>query len=131
MTVEGGREVEQTVLERIETHDAVQTALFLHVWAIADDDFGFVVVAVHHAPQPLVVDGHAIAVGEHNEVILRRFDAHRERELLAVEEVKVLFQLHRFYPWLFTFEVFQVFFGLVIRAVVHHNEFKIRIVLLK
>ena len=89
------------------------------------------VVAVHHAAQPLVVDGHTVEVGEHDEVVLRRLDAHRERELLAVEEVKVLLELHWLHPRLPAFQVFQVFLGFVVGAVVHDNNLKIRVILVE
>ncbi len=131
MTVEGRRKVEQSVLERIEAHEAVQGAFLLDERTVANDDFRIVAVAVHHATQPLVVGWHTVEVGEDDNVVLGRFYAHRQRELLAVEEVKVLLQLHGLDSWLQAFKVFQVFLGVVVGTVVHHNDFKIRVVLVE
>ena len=68
--MEGRRKVKQPVLERIEAHEAVQSAFLLDVRTIADDDFGVAVVAVHHTTQPLLVDGHTVAIGEDDDVVL-------------------------------------------------------------
>ena len=125
------REVKQGVLYRIKAYQSVEQAFLADKRAVADDDFGVLVVAVHKAAQPLVVGGHTVAVGEDDEVVLRRLDAHRERELLAIEEVEVLLELHGPDAWLATFKVFEVFLGLVVGAVVDDDEFKIGIILIE
>ena len=124
-------EVKQSVLQRVETHDAVERTLLVYQRTVADDDFGAGVVTVHHAAQPLLVDGHAVAVGEDDEVVFGRLDAHGKWEFLAIEEVKVLLELHRLHPRLVTLQVFQVFLGLVVGTVVHHDDFEVRVVLLE
>lgn len=123
------REVHHAVLQGIETHQRIEQCVPALITAVANDHLGVTVVVVDHATQPLVAGGTAVCIGEYQKIVCGRLDAHRERELLTVEEVEVLPQLHRLDAWLATLQVLEELLGLIVAAVVHHHYLKLWIVL--
>ena len=126
---QGRGEVHHAVLQVLETHQPVEQSAIVSQSCVADDHLGIVVVTADHTAQPLLAGGHAVEVGEHHEVVRGRFDAHREGEFLAVEEVEVLPELHRLDARLAAFQVLQLLLGLIVGAVVHHHHLKLGIIL--
>ncbi len=113
----------QRGMKGIEPDDFVEEAGPFLVWAIAEHDLDPVAIAVLHLLHPEFAGGHAIGVGQEDDLVTGFLDAHAKRVFLAGDAERFVFQVNNMKSFECLFEFIEEEAGIVLAVVIDDDHF--------